>query len=151
MKKRSLKPTFTSMQVIGMPLNNLRILVVDDNEYVAESLVMLLEIDGHQVMAAPDGRTAIEMALAELPEVILLDIGLPGMNGYSVAKVLRHSSQLQNTLLLALTGYGLPDDLEKSRRAGFDKHLVKPIDYATLRQLLVDYQTSLASGFQVRK
>jgi CheY-like chemotaxis protein len=71
----------------------------------------------------------------------LLDIGLPGMDGYAVANAIRQLSKLQGTLLLAVTGYGQPEDVEKSRRAGFDNHLVKPIDYAILRRLLADYQT----------
>ncbi len=130
-----------SAQQIAIPHINLRILVVDDSPDVAESLAMLLEMDGHEILIAYDGQEALEMAQIELPDAILLDIGLPGMDGYAVANALRQLSVFQGTLLLAVTGYGQPEDLEKSRRAGFDNHLVKPIDYAILRRFLADYQT----------
>jgi two-component system CheB/CheR fusion protein len=116
-----------------------RILLVDDNHDVAESLAMLLEFDGHQVLIAHEGTTALEIARAERPDVILLDIGLPGMSGYSVAQELRRNSNLARTMLIALTGYGQLQDREKSRAAGFDAHLVKPIDYETLRKLLAEH------------
>ena len=109
-------------------LKNLRILVVDDNRDIAESLALLLEIDGHQVQTANNGLDALEIARTERPDVIMLDIGLPGMNGYSVAQAFRQSSELEQTLLIALTGYGQPEDRKKSRAAGFDEHLVKPVD-----------------------
>jgi PAS domain S-box-containing protein len=116
-----------------------RILLVDDNHDVAESLAMLLEFDGHQVLIAHEGTTALEIARAERPDIILLDIGLPGMNGYLVAKEIRLNSELAQTMLIALTGYGQLQDREKSRAAGFDAHLVKPIDYETLRKLLAEH------------
>jgi CheY-like chemotaxis protein len=100
---------------------------------------MLLEFDGHQVLIAHEGTTALEIARAERPDIILLDIGLPGMNGYLVAKEIRLNSELAQTMLIALTGYGQLQDREKSRAAGFDAHLVKPIDYETLRKLLAEH------------
>ncbi len=142
-----IKSTADAITQIAPRLNkNLRILLVDDNPDVAESLALLLEIDGHQVLIANDGQAALEIARVEKPNVILLDIGLPGMNGYSVAKALRETSEHKRTLLVAVTGYGQPDDLEKSRASGFDKHLVKPTDIEIVRQLLADYQ---ASSFDV--
>ena len=117
----------------------LRILVVDDNRDAAESLVLLLGIDGHHVQMANDGPAALEMARAEDADVIILDIGLPGMDGYSVAQAIRRSNESSRALLIAVTGYGQPDDREKSRAAGFDAHLVKPIDFETLRKLLAEH------------
>lgn len=86
--------------------------MVDDNRDAAESLALLLKIDGHQVCIAYDGPSAVEMAQAERPDVVLLDIGLPGMDGYAVARTLQQSAELERTLLIALTGYG------HSRRTG---------------------------------
>ena len=120
-------------------LGKLRILVVDDNHDAAESLALLLGTDGHQVQMANDGLAALEMARAEDADVIILDIGLPGMDGYSVAQALRRSNEPSRALLIAVTGYGQPDDREKSRAAGFDAHLVKPIDFETLRKLLAEH------------
>jgi CheY-like chemotaxis protein len=119
-----------------------RILLVDDNHDAAESLAMLLEIDGHQVFVTHEGTTALEIALAKRPDIILLDIGLPGMDGYSVAQALRRNHGLERTMLIALTGYGQPDDLKKSSASGFDEHLVKPIDIEKLRKSLAGYQTT---------
>ncbi|MGZ5075194.1 MAG: hybrid sensor histidine kinase/response regulator [Methylobacter sp.] len=117
----------------------LRILLVDDNRDAAESLALLLKIEGHQVRTAYDGPAALELARAEWPEVILLDIGLPGMNGYLVAQELRRHRELERTLLIALTGYGQSEDREKSCAAGFDAHLVKPLDLEMLRKLLAEH------------
>jgi PAS domain S-box-containing protein len=122
--------------------NKLRILVVDDNRDAAESLALLLEADAHHVFVAYDGVFALEKARIERPDVILLDIGLPGMDGYSVAQALRQNNEMEGALLIALTGYGQPDDQEKSIAAGFDEHLVKPVDIEKLQQLLHSYQTS---------
>jgi PAS domain S-box-containing protein len=122
--------------------NKLRILVVDDNRDVVESLALLLESDGHQVLTAYDGISALETARIERPVIILLDIGLPGMDGYSVAQALRRNHGLERTMLIALTGYGQPDDRKKSSASGFDEHLVKPVDIGKLRKLLASYQTT---------
>ncbi|TAK64300.1 ATP-binding protein [Methylobacter sp.] len=122
--------------------NKLRILVVDDNRDVVESLALLLESDGHQVLTAYDGISALETARIERPVIILLDIGLPGMDGYSVAQALRRNNGLERTMLIALTGYGQPDDRKKSIASGFDEYLVKPGDIEKLRKLLASYQTT---------
>jgi PAS domain S-box-containing protein len=116
--------------------NKLRILVVDDNRDVAESLALLLESEGHQVLTAYDGIRALETARTERPDIILLDIGLPGMDGYAVAQALRQNHELERTLLIALTGYGQPDDRKKSSASGVDEHLVKPVDIEMLRKLI---------------
>ncbi|MGZ5018518.1 MAG: hybrid sensor histidine kinase/response regulator [Methylobacter sp.] len=119
--------------------NKRRILVVDDNRDVAESLALLLESEGHQVLTAFDGISALETARIERPDIILMDIGLPGMDGYAVAQALRQNHELERTMLIALTGYGQPDDRKKSSASGFDEHLVKPVDIEKLRKLLASY------------
>ena len=113
-----------------------RILVADDNEDSAASLAMMLEIMGHEVRTAADGLTAFEAASAYRPDAILLDIGMPRLNGYETCRLLREQPWGQGILLLALTGWGQDDDKRRSREAGFDHHLVKPIEPAMLQKLL---------------
>ncbi|MGZ4960737.1 MAG: ATP-binding protein [Methylomonas sp.] len=116
--------------------NKLRILVVDDNRDAAESLALLLKNEGHQVLTEFDGISAYETARTERPDLILLDIGLPGMDGYAVAHALRQDHELERTRLIALSGYGQSDDREKSSISGFDEHWVKPVGIEKLRILL---------------
>ncbi|WP_432743164.1 PAS domain S-box protein [Methylobacter sp. G7] len=113
-----------------------RILVVDDYDDAAESLMMVLEAEGHQVEIANFGIKAIEQAPAFHPQVVLLDIGLPDLNGYEVAKKLRTLPETQNAILIALTGYGQPADLELAQSAGFNHYLLKPVDFERLFTLL---------------
>ncbi len=113
-----------------------RILVVDDDEDVANSTALLLKTLGYEVHTVYGGAAAIEAALAHRPEIILLDVGMPGMDGYEVARRLRQEPTLQGTLLVAMTGWGQEADRQRSRAAGFDHHLVKPVDLATLEALL---------------
>ncbi|MGD0961610.1 MAG: PAS domain S-box protein [Methylomonas sp.] len=135
------KPTTADATVLTVPaLKKLRILLVDDNPDVADSLSLLLKTEGHQVLTANDGPSALEIARAERPDVILLDIGLPGMNGYTVVQELRRNNELARTLLIALTGYGRPEDRKKSLAAGFDEHFVKSYDIEKLRKLINEYQ-----------
>lgn len=117
----------------------IRILVVDDNLDAAESLTLLLKTEGFEVLTAYEGLAALEMARVEHPDVMLLDIGLPGMDGYSVAREIRRRKEWGRPLLIAVTGYGRPEDKEKSKAAGFDEHLVKPVDIDTLLKLLVNH------------
>jgi signal transduction histidine kinase len=116
--------------------NALRILVVDDNQDSACSMTLLLELQGHQVHVAHAGQAALQIAGQFHPDVILLDIGMPGMNGYEVAKHLRSQAAFSETLLIAVTGYGRASDVKQTESAGFDHHLVKPIDYDKLQSLL---------------
>ena len=109
-----------------------RILVVDDNVDSAESLAMLLKITGHEVRMANDGLAAVEAAAEFLPEVILLDIGLPRLNGYEAARQIRQQSWGKSMTLIALTGWGQEEDRQRSKEAGFDSHMVKPVDHAEL-------------------
>ena len=115
-----------------------RLLVVDDNVDAAESMALLLALDGHQVRVAHDGHQALALAGELAPQAVLLDIGLPGMDGYEVARRLRESAATRAALLVALTGYGQEEDRRRSLDAGFDHHLVKPVDLDTLRRLLGD-------------
>jgi PAS domain S-box-containing protein len=119
--------------------SELRVLVVDDNEDVARSIEMLLHILGHEVEVAHDGVAALALARKSHPDVVLLDLGLPLMNGYDVARALRGDSRFGTTLLVACTGYGRDEDRDRVREAGFDQHLVKPVHAADLARLLADY------------
>ena len=118
------------------PANGLKILVVDDNVDAAKSMAMLLRALGNDARLAHDGASAMQAALEHLPEVVLLDIGLPVVDGYQVAKWLRQEPALTNVVLVALTGYGQESDQQHSREAGFDHHLVKPVDFAKVEAIL---------------
>jgi PAS domain S-box-containing protein len=118
------------------PHGGRRVLVVDDNRDSAESMAMLLRATGHDVETAYDGPTALEAALRDRPEYVLLDIGLPGMSGYAVAERLRAAPALRRMILIAMTGYGQEEDRRRSREAGFDHHLVKPVDFDVLASIL---------------
>jgi PAS domain S-box-containing protein len=118
----------------------LRILIVDDYYAAAESLAMVLQIKGHQVWIAHDGLSAIEMAQVKLPQVVILDIGLPEMDGYEVAKKLRQCTDLGDLLIIALSGYVPPTDPEMLRGSGFDEYLTKPVDIEKLLNILDKWQ-----------
>jgi signal transduction histidine kinase/ActR/RegA family two-component response regulator len=113
-----------------------RILVVDDNQDGAKALAMLLRLQGHDVEIAHDGPDALRAAFNSVPDVVLLDIGLPGMDGLEVARRLRVEPRLRNCLIAAISGYGQDDDRRRSEEAGFDAHLVKPFDLTALERLL---------------
>ena len=114
----------------------LKILLVEDNLDSAEMMTFLLTLGGHEVRTAHDGREALEAARAFLPQAVLCDIGLPGMNGYELAARLREQPDFRRTPLIALTGYGEEESRRRSREAGFDYHLVKPVEPAALDALL---------------
>ena len=105
-----------------------RILVVDDNRDSAESMALLFQLSGHQTWLAFDGPTAVSLAAEHSPDTVVLDIGLPGMDGYQVAAKLRELPQTSDSLLIALTGYGQEEDRRQSRAAGFSEHFVKPVN-----------------------
>jgi two-component system CheB/CheR fusion protein len=120
-----------------------RILVVDDNEDSADSLAKLLRrVLGQRVEVAYDGASALDRARDFRPELVFLDIGLPGMDGYEVARRLRQSPENGTPVLVALTGWGQEEDRRRSREAGFDRHLVKPIDPDLLGGLLTELATA---------
>ena len=115
-----------------------RILVVDDNKDVARSLVTLLEMDGHDARAAFSGAEALDVAAQMRPEVVLMDIGMPGMSGHQACRHLRQADWGRNMAVVALTGWGQDDDRRHSEQAGFDAHLVKPLDLDELARVLTD-------------
>jgi CheY-like chemotaxis protein len=114
-----------------------RLLIVDDNRDGVESMAILFELEGHVTDIAFSGPEALARASAFLPDAVLLDIGLPGMDGYEVARQLRADPRFSKILLLALTGWGRDDDKEKARSAGFDAHLTKPVDIEAVKALLL--------------
>ncbi len=119
----------------------LQILVVDDNVDAAETLAMLLEVKGHQIRVAHTGLESIDLVREFHPDVVLLDIGLPGIDGYEVARRVRSDALPSQPLLVALTGWGAQSDRDKAKAAGFDHHLVKPVDFAELQAVLSSLRT----------
>jgi CheY-like chemotaxis protein len=117
-----------------------RILVVDDLAASAETLMTLLEMEGFEVKVASEGMAALKIAEDFRPDVVLLDIGLPGMNGFEVAHRLRTQPESRDALLIALTGYGEAESRSRSVQAGFDFHMVKPADVNLLLSMLADPQ-----------
>jgi CheY-like chemotaxis protein len=115
-----------------------RILIVDDNVDTANTLAMLLKPFGQETQVAHTGQRALQLAAAFRPDVILLDIGLPGMDGYQDAERVRQNEGLAGVRLVAVSGYGQEADRRRSERAGFDHHLVKPVDIARLQELLAE-------------
>jgi len=113
-----------------------RILVVDDYPSVAEALMRVLRLGGHNVKIARDGPSALEEVSIDRPDVVLLDIGLPGMDGYEVAQRMRNLPGMEAIILIALTGYGQDEDRRRSTEAGFDYHVTKPVDATALFRLL---------------
>jgi PAS domain S-box-containing protein len=124
----------------------LRVLVVEDNIDAAESLATLLRLWSHEVSVVHDGHTALEAAREQQPEVVLLDIGLPGLDGYQVARRLREDLHLDHALLVAMTGYGQPEDRRRSQEAGIQYHFVKPVEPLVLRNLLAG--AALPAGWE---
>jgi PAS domain S-box-containing protein len=130
------RPDRHTEQPVRMAAHSQRVLVVDDHEDSTESLGLLLRLMGHDVRLAADGPQALAAAESFRPEIVILDIGLPGMDGYEVAARLRESPDLSGARLIALTGYGQEEDRERSREVGFEAHLVKPIEMESLHRLL---------------
>jgi CheY-like chemotaxis protein len=116
------------------------VLVVDDNRDTTESLGLLLRLWGHDVRAAHDGPRALEAAKDYRPDVLLLDIGVPGFSGLEVAKRLRQDPAFGRTVIVAMTGYGQEEDRQRSREAGCNDHWVKPVDPAALEALLASLE-----------
>ncbi len=112
------------------------ILVVDDSQDGADSLSFLLTAGGHRVLTAYDGRTALSLAQERLPDVVLLDIGMPEVSGYDVARAIRREAWGRNMRLIALTGWGQAEHRRRSLEVGFDDHLVKPVELDMLEKLL---------------
>jgi CheY-like chemotaxis protein len=121
-----------------VPARRRRVVVIEDNPDIRDSLRTLLDMWGHEVAMAADGRAGLERVLSERPDVVLIDIGLPGMNGYDIARAIRASPSHRGLRLIAVTGYGQPADKELALEAGFDSHLLKPIAPDILRRVLAD-------------
>ncbi|HMN78840.1 MAG TPA: ATP-binding protein, partial [Burkholderiaceae bacterium] len=121
---------------VNRPAHLHRVLVIDDNLDAAETLAMLLEIDGHEVRKLHDGSQVIDEVRRFAPRVVLLDLGLPGRDGFDIARELRACSDLRQPVLIAITGYGQESDRRRSRESGFDHHFVKPIRYEALSELI---------------
>jgi len=121
---------------MGKALGKARILVVDDNRDAAESLQMLLQLIGHDVDVAYDGSEALDLYASAHPDIVFLDIGLPRVSGYDVARNIRDRSRDRNPILVALTGWSSDEDQHRAREAGFDHHMVKPVAYEQLTEFL---------------
>jgi len=119
----------------------LRVLLVDDNQDYATSLALLLEADGHGVACAFDGLQAIDLACAFKPHVCLLDLSLPSLNGYEVARRLRQLESTRTAYLVAISGWSTPDDVSRSSQAGFDEYLVKPVGLPHIQRILGNLKT----------
>jgi CheY-like chemotaxis protein len=115
-----------------------RILVVDDNRDAAESLGMLLKMLGAEVSVVHDGEAALRAVVAQRPAVVFLDLGMPGMDGFEVARRIRQQPETSDTTLIALTGWGQERDRRETKAAGFDHHLIKPADFSALQALLTE-------------
>ncbi len=128
-----------------------KILVVDDNRDAAGSLAMVLTSSGHSVLTANSGEQALQIGAQEHPDAIVLDIGMPGMNGYEVARRIRQHVWGKSVFLVALTGWGQKEDIERAITAGFDFHMTKPADPERIEQLLAQFLDSSARGTPVRE
>jgi len=130
------------------PAPSRRVLVVDDNVSAAQSMAMILKLEGYDVQVAFDGRSVTETVRSFRPAAILMDIGLPGIDGYEVARRIRQDPDLSSgiDLLAALTGYAEPESRRRSRAAGFDQHLVKPVDPEAVLALLASLEWAGAAN-----
>jgi two-component system CheB/CheR fusion protein len=140
------EPSPTSIGLGATPAKCFRILVVDDNEDAAESLVTLLKLDGHDVRVAYDGLTAVESARGFRPQVVLLDIGLPDVNGYDVAGKLRNYDETKDAFLIAVTGYGRTEDRVKALTGGFNYHVTKPVNPDEMDAIIRNLAFEVVSG-----
>lgn len=121
----------------------MRVMLVEDNEDTIATLAAVLRYEQYEVMTAPDGHIALEMAKLQPPDVVLLDIGLPGMDGYELAQALRKQDPGRTLYIAAVTGYGKAEDKERAVRAGIDAHLTKPAHPFTIIKLLDDFESRL--------
>jgi CheY-like chemotaxis protein len=124
------------------PAQRFKILVVDDNPDSALSLAMMLSIMGHETRTAHDGESAVATAESFLPDVVLLDIGLPKLNGYEVAQRIRETTWGASMYLIAVTGWGQDEDRQRSSEVGLNVHMVKPVEPAALEKLLAELRKS---------
>jgi CheY-like chemotaxis protein len=128
------------------PVETCRVLVVDDHPDIAQTIAAYLELTGYQVVAVNDGLQALDCVASFKPDVVLLDIGLPGMDGYEVARRLRVIPQIEQALLIALTGYGQLSDRLKAQEAGFNAHVVKPADPQEVEHMIANWRAGGTVG-----
>lgn len=117
-----------------------RVLVVEDHPELARTFALMLELAGHDVRTAPDAHAALNIAVEFQPEVFFVDIGLPEIDGYELARRLRAQAEYRGSLLVAVSGYGRPEDRARSAAAGFDRHLAKPVPFDALREVLESWK-----------
>ncbi len=130
------EPPAAAALAAGAPAAGRRILVVDDNRDSAASLALLLELTGNEVRTAHDGLEAVAAAAEQRPDVVLMDIGMPVLNGYDAARRIHAEPWSEGMVLVAVTGWGQEEDRRRTTEAGFDGHLVKPVDYTAFLKLL---------------
>lgn len=118
-----------------------RVLVVDDCKDAADALAMVIQAEGYDVQVTYTGEEAISIAQSDPPEVVLLDLGMPQLNGFSVGRELRNQPKTKDALIVAVTGYGLPGDRARCEAAGFDLHLLKPVQLEQLNAVLQTYRS----------
>ena len=126
-----------------MPDPTLRVALVDDNADILESLSLVVELLGHQSLRCATGEDAVTRIASWQPHVALVDVGLPGMSGYDVARTVRATMNGDAPVLIAVTGWNRDEDLRRAKEAGFDRHVVKPLDLSALRVLLDDVASAL--------
>jgi PAS domain S-box-containing protein len=136
------RPALVTIEETVVQRTGLRVLIADDNSDSAASLALMLKLKGKEVRTARDGLEAVQVAELFLPQVVLLDIGMPHLNGYDACRRIRQLPMGRNMLVVAMTGWGQEEDKRRSSEAGFDYHLVKPVDAITLEQLLENDQRS---------
>jgi CheY-like chemotaxis protein len=122
------------------PASSCRVLLADDHKDTVESLAMLLELAGYEICTVEDGQSTLEAIRTFRPDVVLLDIGMPNLDGYEVARLVRADETHNQLWLVALTGYGREQDRRLAKEAGFDHHLVKPVTFDALRTLLASLE-----------
>jgi PAS domain S-box-containing protein len=123
-----------------------RVLVIEDNRDAREMFRMMLELAGHEVLEAEEGLAGLELLKATRPDVAVIDVGLPGLNGYEIARRFREEPDSERVMLVALTGYGTPEAVERSRQAGFDHHLIKPVNAEALQEIMRGEERGRADG-----
>jgi signal transduction histidine kinase len=133
------RPGGTAPETGSMRIAPSRILIVDDNQDATNSLALLLELEGHEVSAVYSAAAALQRARSFIPSIVLLDIGLPEMDGYEVAQRMRAMPELKGVRLVAITGYGQPEDRKRTKNAGFDDHLTKPVDLLSVERTIAGF------------
>ena len=134
----------TAPELTRSTARKLRVLVIDDNEDAAESLAMMIELDGHEIRTVYNGAAALELAGCFRPDLVFCDIGLPKMDGYEVARRLRLEAEHSATVLVALTGWGSEEDKRKTKEAGFDHHFIKPAEGAEIESIIRSVSAKLS-------